>query len=87
MSIKQVFFGLNRPRNIVDTIGLNLPACGLIFPRWWQFAILLFIVAITFPAAIIAIIVIALMDFLLISRFLVLQKLLKWTFKLNLVSQ
>jgi len=56
---------------------LNPPARGQRFSVWWPLAIPLLMVAIIFPTAIIAIIVIALLDFLVISRVAFLQKLLK----------
>ncbi|MGO3642267.1 MAG: PepSY-associated TM helix domain-containing protein, partial [Psychrobacter sp.] len=60
-----------------ESIGLNPPARGQQFSIWWPIAIPLLIVAIIFPTAIIAILVIALLDFLVISRVAFLQKLLK----------
>ena len=72
-----VMWWQRRPRHASGMIGLNPPARGLQFSIWWPFAIPLLIVAVIFPTAIIAIIIIGLLDFLLISRFSFLQKLLK----------
>lgn len=71
-----VMWWQRRP-NTQEVIGLNPPARGIkrSIPTW--LAIILIVVAIIFPTAIIAIIVIALLDFLVISRFSVLEKLLK----------
>ena len=66
-----------RPRQASDSAGLNPPARGLNVSVWWPLAIPLLIVAIIFPTAIIAIIAIALLDFLVISRVGFLQKWLK----------
>jgi len=66
-----------RPRHASDSAGLNPPARGLNVSVWWPLAIPLLIVAIIFPTAIIAIIAIALLDFLVISRVGFLQKWLK----------
>ena len=72
-----VMWWQRRPRNASESSGLNPPARGQRFSVWWPLAIPLLIVAIIFPTAIIAIIVIALLDFLVISRVAFLQKLLK----------
>ncbi|PYE39866.1 PepSY-associated TM helix domain-containing protein [Psychrobacter fozii] len=66
-----------RPTNANESTGLNPPARGLHSAIWWPFALPLLIVAVIFPTAIIAIVVIALLDFLVISRSAFLQKLLK----------
>ena len=66
-----------RPRGIDEMIGLNPPARHLTLSVWWPFAIPLLIVATIFPTAIIAIVAIALLDFLVISRVDFLRKLLK----------
>ena len=66
-----------RPRHASEKLGLNPPARGLSFSVWWPFAIPLLIVSIILPTAIIAIVVIGLLDLLLISRVGFLQKLLK----------
>ena len=60
-----------------EVAGLNPPARGIkrSIPVW--FMIVLLVVAIIFPTAIIAIVSIFLLDFLIISRFSILQKLLK----------
>ena len=58
-----------RPRNTSDMVGLNSPVRDLRFSVWWLLAIPLLVVAIIFPTAIIASVVIGLLDFLLISRF------------------
>ena len=60
-----------------EVAGLNPPARGIkrSIPVW--FMMVLLVVAIIFPTAIIAIISIFLLDFLIISRFSILQKLLK----------
>ena len=65
------------PRQTNDMTGLNPPARSQRFTIGWTLAIPLLIVAIIFPTAIIAIVVIALLDFLLISRVKFLRKLLK----------
>ena len=62
-------------------VGLNPPARDLRFSVWWLLAIPLLVVAIIFTTAIIASVAIGLLDFLLISRFLFLQKLLKQTIR------
>ncbi|MFZ2843913.1 hypothetical protein [Psychrobacter sp.] len=72
-----VMWWQRRPRNSSDMVGLNPPARDLRFSVWWLLAIPLLVVAIIFPTAIIASVVIGLLDFLLISRFSFLQKLLK----------
>lgn len=72
-----VMWWQRRPRNINEITGLNPPARGQGFSIWWPFAIPLLIVAIIFPAAIIVIMAIALLDFLLLSRVDFLQKLFK----------
>ena len=72
-----VMWWQRRPRSTSESIGLNPPARGQQFSIWWPIAIPLLIVAIIFPTAIIAILVIALLDFLVISRVAFLQKLLK----------
>ena len=72
-----VMWWQRRPRHSSETVGLNPPQSGLGFSIWWPFAIPLLIVAIIFPTAIIAIVVIGLIDFLLISRVEFLQRLLK----------
>lgn len=72
-----VMWWQRRPRPASDMIGLNPPARSQSFTIWWSLAIPLLIVAIIFPTAIIAIVVIALLDFLLISRVKFLHKLLK----------
>ena len=59
------------------TTGLNPPARGQHFTIWWPLALPLLIVAIIFPTAIIAIIVIGLLDILVISQVGFLRKLLK----------
>ena len=64
-------------RNTNEITGLNPPARGQSFSIWWPFAIPLLVVAIIFPAAIIIIVAIALLDFLVISRTHFMQKLLK----------
>ena len=66
-----------RPRHANDSVGLNPPARGLNVSVWWPLAIPLLVVAIIFPTAIIAIVAIALLDFLVISRVGFLQKWLK----------
>lgn len=66
-----------RPRGVEEMKGLNPPARGFNLSVWWPFAIPLLVVAAIFPTAIIAIIAIALLDFLVISRVEFLQKLLK----------
>lgn len=66
-----------RPRNTNEGRGLNPPARGQQFSVWWPLALPLLIIAIMFPTAIIAISIIALLDFLVISRMAFLQKLLK----------
>ena len=60
-----------------EVAGLNPPARGIkrSIPVW--FMMVLMVVAIIFPTAIIAIVSIFLLDFLIISRFSILQKLLK----------
>ncbi|MBB3107593.1 putative iron-regulated membrane protein [Psychrobacter luti] len=60
-----------------EVAGLNPPARGIkrSIPVW--FMMVLLVVAIIFPTAIIAIVSIFLLDFLIISRFSILQKLLK----------
>ena len=60
-----------------EVAGLKPPARGIkrSIPVW--FMMVLLVVAIIFPTAIIAIISIFLLDFLIISRFSILQKLLK----------
>ena len=60
-----------------EVAGLNPPARGIkkSMPVWLMLVLL--VVAIIFPTAIIAIISIALLDFLIISRFSILEKLLK----------
>lgn len=72
-----VMWWQRRPSHSSEKVGLNPPARGLSFSVWWPFAIPLLIVSIIFPTAIIAIVVIGLLDFLLISRVEFLQKLLK----------
>ncbi|KAA0914533.1 PepSY-associated TM helix domain-containing protein [Psychrobacter sp. ANT_WB68] len=72
-----VMWWQRRPRQASDMIELNPPARGQVLSIWWPFAIPLLIVAVIFPTAIIAIIIIGLLDLLLISRFSFLQKLLK----------
>ena len=72
-----VMWWKRRPRGISESRGLNPPARGLNLSVWWPFAIPLLVVAIIFPTAIIAIVVIALLDFLVISRVDFLRKLLK----------
>lgn len=72
-----VMWWQRRPRQTSTMVGLNPPARSQSFITWWTLAIPLLIVAILFPTAIIAIVVIALLDFLLISRVKFLQKLLK----------
>ena len=66
-----------RPTNADESPGLNPPARGQHFSVWWPLALPLLVVAVIFPTAIIAIVVIALLDFLVISRNDFLQKLLK----------
>ena len=66
-----------RPRQADQSSGLNPPARGQRFSVWWPLALPLLIVAVIFPTAIIAIVAIALLDFLVISRVGILQKLLK----------
>ena len=60
-----------------EMVGMNPTVRGSkrSVPAW--FMIVLLIVAIIFPTAIIAIVSIFLLDFLIISRFSILQKLLK----------
>lgn len=60
-----------------EVAGLNPPARGIkkSMPVWLMLVLL--VVAIIFPTAIIAIVTIALLDFLVISRFSILEKLLK----------
>ena len=72
-----VMWWQRRPRNTNERHGLNPPARGQQLSIWWPLAIPLLIIAIIFPTAIIAITVIALLDFLVISRMAFLQKLLK----------
>ncbi|MGP9492777.1 PepSY-associated TM helix domain-containing protein [Psychrobacter sp. AOP7-B1-24] len=72
-----VMWWQRRPRTLSERQGLNPPARGQQFSVWWPLAIPLLIVAIIFPTASIAITVIALLDFLVISRVAFLQKLLK----------
>ncbi len=72
-----VMWWKRRPRGVDEMRGLNPPARGLNLSVWWPFAIPLLVVAVIFPTAIIAIIAIALLDFLVISRVGFLQKLLK----------
>lgn len=72
-----VMWWQRRPRGISESRGLNPPARGLSLSVWWPFTIPLLVVAIIFPTAIIAIVIIALLDFLVISRVDFLQKLLK----------
>ncbi|MBI0425147.1 PepSY-associated TM helix domain-containing protein [Psychrobacter sp. NG27] len=72
-----VMWWQRRPRQAAQSSGLNPPARGQDFSVWWPLAIPLLIVAIIFPTAIIAIVAIALLDFLVISRVGLLQKLLK----------
>ena len=74
------------PRNSSDMVGLNPPARDLRFSVWWLLAIPLLVVAIIFTTAIIASVAIGLLDFLLISRFLFLQKLLKQTIRFHQTS-
>ena len=75
-----------RPSHSSDIVGLNPPARDLRFSVWWLLAIPLLVVAIIFPTAIIASVAIGLLDFLLISRFLFLQKLLKQTIRFHQTS-
>ena len=72
-----VMWWQRRPRRASGMIELNPPARSQVLSIWWPFAIPLLIVAVIFPTAIIAIIIIGLLDFLLISRFSFLQNLLK----------
>ncbi|MDN6276201.1 PepSY-associated TM helix domain-containing protein [Psychrobacter sp.] len=72
-----VMWWQRRPRNTNEGRGLNPPARGQQFSVWWPLALPLLIIAIMFPTAIIAISIIALLDFLVISRMAFLQKLLK----------
>lgn len=72
-----VIWWQRRPRNANEIIGLNPPARGQDFSIWWPFAIPLLVVAIIFPAAIIVIMAITLLDFLVISRAHFVQKLFK----------
>ena len=72
-----VMWWQRRPRSASDKIGLNPPARSQSPTIEWKLAIPLLIVAILFPTAIIAIVVIALLDFLLISRVKFLHRLLK----------
>lgn len=72
-----VMWWQRRPRQTSTMVGLNPPARSQRFTIGWTFAIPLLIVAILFPTAIIAIVVIALLDFLLISRVKFLHRLLK----------
>ena len=72
-----VIWWQRRPRNANEIIGLNPPARGQDFSIWWSFAIPLLVVAIIFPAAIIVIMAITLLDFLVISRAHFVQKLFK----------
>ena len=72
-----VMWWQRRPRHSNEKVGLNPPARDLQFSIWWPFAITLLVVAIIFPTALIAIVVIGLLDFLVISRVGFLQKLLK----------
>lgn len=72
-----VMWWQRRPRHASEYRGLNPPARGQRFTVWWPLAIPLLAVAIIFPTAIIAIVIIALLDFLVISRVGFLQRLLK----------
>ncbi|WP_201594246.1 PepSY-associated TM helix domain-containing protein [Psychrobacter vallis] len=72
-----VMWWQRRPRGINERRGLNPPARGQRLSIWWPFALVLLAVAVIFPTAIIAIVVIGLLDFVLISRIGFLQKLLK----------
>ena len=72
-----VMWWQRRPRSASDMIGFNPPARSHSVSIEWMLAIPLLIVAILFPTAIIAIVVIALLDFLLISRVKFLHSLLK----------
>jgi len=72
-----VMWWQRRPRHASESSGLNPPARGQHFTVWWPLAIPLLIVAIIFPTAIIAIVVIVLLDFLVISRVGLLHRLLK----------
>ncbi|MGP5209509.1 PepSY-associated TM helix domain-containing protein [Psychrobacter alimentarius] len=72
-----VMWWKRRPRGIDERIGLNPPARHLTLSVWWPFAIPLLVVALIFPTAIIAIVAIALLDFLVVSRVDFLRKLLK----------
>jgi len=72
-----VMWWQRRPRHASESSGLNPPARGQHFAVWWPLAIPLLIVAIIFPTAIIAIVVIVLLDFLVISRVGLLHRLLK----------
>jgi uncharacterized iron-regulated membrane protein len=72
-----VMWWQRRPRHASEHRGLNPPARGQHFTVWWPLATPLLVVAIIFPTAIIAIVIIALLDFLVISRVGFLQRLLK----------
>ena len=72
-----VMWWQRRPRNTNEITGLNPPACEQDFSMWWPFAIPLLVVAIIFPAAIVVILAIALLDLLLLSCVEFLQKLFK----------
>src|SRR5699024_2885896 len=63
-----VMWWQRRTRKTNDMTGLNTPSRSQRFTIGWTLAITLLNVAIIFPTAIIAIVVIALLDFLLISR-------------------
>lgn len=63
-----------RPQQAEAKLGLNPPARGMDGQIRWSFAIPLLLIAIIFPTAIIAIITIALLDYLLISRLPVLKQ-------------
>lgn len=66
-----------RPRLTSNMVELNLPARIQSFTIGWMPAVPLLIVAIIFPTAIIAIVVIALLDFLSILHVKFLHRLLK----------
>lgn len=72
-----VMWWQRRTRNTNEITGLNPPACEQDFSIWWPFAIPLLVVAIIFPAAIVVILAIALLDLLLLSCVEFLQKLFK----------